>query len=397
MLQGRKILLAVAGSIAAYKSALIVRLLVKQGAEVRVILTPSAKNFVTPLTLATLSKNPVESEYFDDKTGEWTNHVDLGNWADLLVLAPATANTLAKMATGVCDNLVLATYLSATCDTMIAPAMDRDMLQHQSTSSNIAALKERGHQFIDTEVGELASGLYADGRMAEPEVIVDAITAYFTKDLPLAGKTVVISAGPTYEAIDPVRFIGNRSSGKMGYALAKEAIEQGAKVHLISGPTAEHALQGIELTAVESASEMYQEVTKVAASADVIIMAAAVADYKPTEVSDTKIKKDSDAMAIQLSKTEDILLELGKNKPKGQLLIGFALETDNELEHAKGKLERKNLDMIVLNSLKDKGAGFGVDTNKVTIIEKDNKVTEYELKSKDEVAKDILAHIISSY
>lgn len=397
MLQGRKILLAVAGSIAAYKSAFIVRLLVKQGAEVRVILTPSAKDFVTPLTLATLSKNPVESEYFDDTTGAWTNHVELGNWADLFVLAPATANTLAKMASGVCDNLVLATYLSATCDIMIAPAMDRDMLQHDSTQTNIAELRSRRHLFINTEVGELASGLHADGRMAEPEQILEAIIGYFNGNLPLSGKKVLISAGPTYEAIDPVRFIGNRSSGKMGYAIAREAMMLGAEVHLISGPTAEQAEAGIQCTLVESADEMYAAVTESSASADIIIMAAAVADYKPVEIGDQKIKKEDEQLSIHLSKTKDILSEIGANKTDKQLLVGFALETENELSNAKGKLERKNLDMIILNSLNDSGAGFGVDTNKVTIITKDNKVTEYELKSKDEVARDILAEIISSY
>jgi len=397
MLSGRKVLLGVTGSIAAYKAASLIRLLVKAGAEVRVLMTGAATEFISPLTLSTLSKNPVVLEYTaDPKTGEWNNHVALGGWADLMIVAPASANTLAKMANGICDNVLLATYLSAKCPVYFAPAMDLDMYQHPSTKENIQRLLSFGHQLIQPGTGELASGLHGEGRMAEPEEITEAIVAFFSEGLPLAGKKILISAGPTHEPIDPVRFIGNHSSGKMGYAIADEAARLGAKVVLVTGPSALQTEQsGIERIDVVTAEEMYQACLAHFDSSDIGIMAAAVADYRPATVAEEKIKKSGERPHLTLEPTKDILAELGRLKQAHQLLIGFALETEEEEKNARGKLERKNLDFIVLNSLRDKGAGFGHDTNKVKFIDRQNKTEEFELKSKVEVARDILKKAIS--
>ncbi|MBL4654042.1 MAG: bifunctional phosphopantothenoylcysteine decarboxylase/phosphopantothenate--cysteine ligase CoaBC [Flavobacteriales bacterium] len=397
MLRGKKILIGVTGSIAAYKIASLVRLLVKQNALVKVIMTEDAKEFITPLTLSTLSKNPVHYLFTDDKeSGEWNNHVNLGLWADVFVIAPATANTLSKIAHGHCDNLLMATYLSAKCPIYIAPAMDLDMYKHGSTKDNLDKITEFGNTIINPEYGELASGLVGEGRMEEPEQIVQILEDHFEANVPLKGKKILISAGPTHEAIDPVRFIGNHSSGKMGFALAEEAAKLGADVELVCGPTSittEEA--GIVITKVVSAQEMYEACLSKFKTSDVAIMAAAVADYRPKTVADKKIKKETQTSdpTIELEKTPDILKTLGEQK-QHQLLVGFALETDNEEANAKSKLERKNLDFIVLNSLRDKGAGFATDTNRITILDKHNNIISFELKSKQEVAIDIMNKII---
>ncbi len=396
MLSGKKILIGVTGSIAAYKAANLVRLFVKSGAEVKVVMTPSASEFISALTLATLSKNPVISSFTDGEKGEWNNHVELGLWADVYLVAPVTANSLSKMANGISDTLLVATYLSARSTVFIAPAMDLDMYQHSSTQKNLKILQQEQHvHVIEAEFGELASGLTGTGRMAEPETIYNVIDDFFNKDLPLSGKKVLVTAGPTHERIDPVRFIGNHSSGKMGVALAKRLQSNGAEVELILGPVAKSFdLSGINVTQVVSADEMYEKAMMLFGTTDVAVLAAAVADYKPTNVSDKKIKKTDSGLDIQLTMTPDIARSLGKVKRDDQCIVGFALETDNEIENATSKLKSKNFDMVVLNSLRDTGAGFGHDSNKVTIIRKDNKITEFELKSKEEVAKDIVDAII---
>lgn len=395
MLKGKKIIVGITGSIAAYKAAIFVRLLVKSGAEVKVIMTSAAKDFITPLTLSTLSKNPVLSEFTSGSKGEWNNHVELGLWADALVIAPASANTIGKMANGLCDNLLLATYLSARCPVFVAPAMDLDMYQHPSVIKNLDALKSFGNHIIDAEDGELASGLSGVGRLAEPEHLVEHLESFFSSKKKLKGKKVLITAGPTYEAIDPVRFIGNHSSGKMGFALAEAAYQQGADVILISGPThLPSPSEGIKLTKVTSGSEMYEAAKSEFASSDINIFAAAVADYAPTQVADQKIKKAGDAMTIELGKTIDIAKTLGAEKSNSQLNIGFALETENEVAHAQQKIASKNFDLIVLNSLNHQGAGFGHETNKISIIDKANNIQDFELKSKTEVAQDIINAII---
>ncbi|MEJ6982184.1 bifunctional phosphopantothenoylcysteine decarboxylase/phosphopantothenate--cysteine ligase CoaBC [Pedobacter sp. P351] len=395
MLKGKNILLGVCGSIASYKSAYLTRLLVKAGANVKVIMTNDAKSFITTLTLSTLSKNPVYSDYFNESTGEWNNHVDFGLWADYFILAPATANTLAKLANGLCDNLLAATYLSAKCPVYFAPAMDLDMWKHQSTQNNISKLQDYGNILIKPGYGDLASGLVGDGRMAEPEEIVNFIEASILSNLPLSGRRALVTAGPTYEPIDPVRFIGNHSSGKMGFAIAEELSRQGAEVTLISGPSSEKTTNNsIVRINICSSNEMADVVQQYFGQSDITIMSAAVADYRPKEISAEKIKKQSSEFNLELVKTTDILSELGKIKREGQLLIGFALETENEQVNAKDKLKRKNLDFIVLNSLQDKGAGFQTDTNKVTIIDKNLNSVTYPLKTKQEVAKDICQKII---
>ena len=388
-LSGKKILIAITGGIAAYKINTLVRDFIKNGAEVQVILTPSAKEFVSSLTLSTLSKKKVFSE-FSSQDGEWNSHVDLALWADVMLVAPCTANTLAKMVNGICDNLVIATYLSAKCPVFIAPAMDLDMYIHPSTEQNLKLAEEYGNIIIPAEEGELASGLVGKGRMAETETIYKTIFDFFNSNQKksLAGKTVLVTAGPTYEAIDPVRFIGNHSSGKMGFAIAEEAEKRGAKVILISGPTALSTDKNISLEKVNSAKEMYNAVFQYFDNTDIAIMSAAVADYAPKEVAQEKIKKNDDEMTITLVKNPDILKTMGEKK-KNQFLVGFALETQNEEENAKGKLVRKNLDMIVLNSLKDSGAGFKNDTNKIKIITPSEQ-KDFALKSKEDVAKDIL-------
>ncbi len=388
-LQGKHILIGVTGGIAAYKINYLVRMLIRAGAEVQVLMTPDAKEFVAPLTLATLSKRPVYSDFYG-ANGTWNNHVELALWADVLLIAPCTANTLGKMMHGLCDNLVIAAYLSAKCPVFIAPAMDLDMYQHPSTKQNLELAADIGNHIIPAEEGELASGLSGQGRMAEPEHILAVLSGYFSQTDSLAGKTVVITAGPTYEAIDPVRFIGNHSSGKMGFALAEEAASRGAEVILISGPSSEVITHPkVQVHRVTNAREMYDEVFRHYEKADIAIASAAVADYAPAEAAPEKIKKKDDELVIRLVKNPDILQEMGSRKQK-QLLIGFALETENEEENARGKLQRKNLDMIVLNSLRDAGAGFGTNTNKIRILTKDDTVT-FDLKNKTEVAQDILS------
>lgn len=396
VLNGKKILLGVSGGIAAYKTASLVRLFIKAGAHVQVIMTPASKDFVTPLTLSTLSKNPVHSSFFnqDDEDAVWNNHVELGLWADLMLIAPATANTLSKMATGNCDNLLIATYLSAKCPVYFAPAMDLDMYKHPSTVSSFTALRQFGNVIIPAESGELASGLSGEGRMAEPENIIAFLEADLESKLPLKGKKILITAGPTYEAIDPVRFIGNHSSGKMGFDIANTAANLGASVILISGPTHYKVKNAaVEVVNVVSAQEMYDACHIYYNDVDVAIAAAAVADYKPKTIALQKIKKSPDEFAIELEKTKDILLSLGAIK-QNQFLIGFALETENEIENAKLKIQKKNLDLIVLNSLQDEGAGFKKETNKVTFIDKNFKIEPMELKSKESVAADILNKVI---
>jgi len=396
VLSGKKVLLGVTAGIAAYKSAILVRGLIKKGAEVRVVMTPSAKDFVTPLTLSTLSKNTVHSSFTheDDENEQWTNHVELGLWADLMIIAPATANTLSKMSNGTCDNLLLGVYLSAKCPVYFAPAMDLDMYKHPTTNASLEKLKSFGNKIIMPVEGELASGLIGVGRMAEPDDIIEFIEKDILGTLPLRGKKFLITAGPTFEAIDPVRFIGNHSSGKMGFALANVAANLGADVTLISGPVNLHVENGlIKLISVTSADEMYNVVHSRYNECNVAILSAAVADYRPKEKADNKIKKKEGILTVELVKTRDILKSLGEIK-SDKYLVGFALETENELENAKTKLKKKNLDLIVLNSLNDKGAGFKTDTNKVTLITKDNKVLSFDVKPKTEVALDIVQHII---
>jgi phosphopantothenoylcysteine decarboxylase/phosphopantothenate--cysteine ligase len=399
VLKGKKVLLGVSGGIAAYKTATLVRLFIKAGAQVQVVMTPASKDFVTPLTLSTLSKNPVFSEFYnnEDENALWNNHVELGLWADLMIIAPATANTLAKMANGNCDNLLMATYLSAKCPVYFAPAMDLDMYKHPTSIDNFHKLQLFGNIMIPAESGELASGLSGEGRMAEPEHIISFLENDISQKLPLKGKKILITAGPTYEAIDPVRFIGNHSTGKMGFDIANEAAQLGAEVVLISGPTHLNVNNlAIHLIRVQSAEEMYHQCHLYFDNVDVAIAAAAVADYKPKVVADQKIKKSDVNFSIELEKTKDILASLGKIK-KQQFLIGFALETENEIEHAKLKIQKKNLDLIVLNSLNDEGAGFGKATNKITFIDKSFQIEPMPLKSKEEVAKDILNKIIQQY
>jgi len=387
-LQGKNILICVSGGIAAYKITYLVRDFIKKGAEVQVLMTPSAENFVSKLTLSTLSKKPVFSDFYSEN-GTWNNHVELALWADVILMAPCTANTLAKMVHGMCDNLVLATYMSAKCPVFIAPAMDLDMYQHPSTKQNLELAEDFGHHVIPAEFGELASGLSGQGRMAEPETISQIIEEFFNAKKTLAGKTVLITAGPTHEQIDPVRFIGNHSSGKMGFAIAEEAAKRGAKVILISGPSAENTNhENIAVYRVKSAKEMFSKVFEFYENVDIAIASAAVADYAPKDIASEKIKKKEDFLTLELVKNPDILKTMGEQK-KHQFLVGFALETQNEEENAKGKLLKKNLDMIVLNSLRDKGAGFQGTTNKIKILTSDS-LLEFSLKSKKEVAKDLL-------
>lgn len=404
VLSGKKILLGVSGGISAYKAATLVRLFIKAGAQVQVVMTPASKDFVTPLTLATLSKNPVYSTFYEEidndnntKEGVWNNHVELGLWPDLMLIAPATANTLSKMASGTCDNLLMATYLSAKCPVYYAPAMDLDMYKHPSTLENFKKLQEFGNTMIPAESGELASGLSGEGRLAEPENIVSFLEADLATKLPLRGKKFLITAGPTYEAIDPVRFIGNHSSGKMGFDIALSTANKGAEVILVTGPThlnvENHLIQIIRIT---SAQEMYEVCHQYFDAVDVVIAAAAVADYRPKNIAQQKIKKAEDTFVIELEKNKDILFSLGQIKKK-QFLVGFALETDNEINNAKAKIIKKNLDLIVLNSLNDVGAGFGKPTNKVTFIDKDFTIFENELKAKELVADDIINLIVKKY
>lgn len=396
ILSGKNILLGISAGIAAYKTASLVRLFVKVGANVKVVMTPASKDFVTPLTLSTLSKNPVHSSFTSDQDDNpvWNNHVDLGLWADLMLIAPATANTLSKMANGICDNLLLATYLSAKCPVYFAPTMDLDMYKHPSTLDSFKVLKHYGNIMIPATSGELASGLVGEGRMAEPEAIVAFIEDDILGKLPLKGKKVLVTAGPTYEAIDPVRFIGNHSSGKMGYEIAKAAANSGAEVILISGPTNETIAHNlIKIVPVVSAEDMYVATHKYYAKTDIAILSAAVADFKPKHIATQKIKKKVNTLTIELENTKDILASLGALK-KHQFLVGFALETNNELENAKGKLKAKNLNLIVLNSLNDKGAGFKTETNKVTFIDDNENVYQFQLKSKANVAADLINEII---
>lgn len=394
MLKHKNILLGVCGSIAAYKSALLVRSLIRAGANVKVILTADASNFITPLTLATLSKNPVYTHYFDAETGVWSNHVELGLWADYMIIAPASANTIAKMANGICDNLLSAVYLSAKCPVFFAPAMDLDMWKHESTRENIAQLQSFGNIIIAPNKGELASGLYGEGRMAEPDEIVAFLHNYIQAGLPLLGKKALVTAGPTYEAIDPVRFIGNHSSGKMGFAIAANLVKLGAEVLLITGPTAEKSDVNLKRIDVVSAEQMLNACLENFSESDITVMSAAVADYTPITVAAHKIKKSDASFTISLKKTVDILSSLGELKRKDQILVGFALETDQEENYAQQKLKRKNLDLIVLNSLNDKGAGFKGDTNKITIFNRSLEKIVFELKTKNEVAHDICDEIL---
>lgn len=390
---GKKIIVGVTGSIAAYKIPLVIRQLIKAGAEVKVIMTPASTDFVSKLTLSTLSKNPVLVNLFDEES--WANHVQLGRWADLMLIAPLSCNTLSKMAAGQCDNLLLAVYLSAVCPVMLAPAMDEDMWHHPNTKKNLDVLRENGNMILNVGSGELASGLIGEGRMAEPEEIIEAIEYFFKTARQLKNKKALVTAGPTYEAIDPVRFIGNHSSGKMGYAIAEELANRGAEVTLVSGPVSiKPKNKKIKVIAVTSAAEMHATCTANSASCDIAVMAAAVADYTPAVVANQKIKKADGELTIALKKTEDILASLGKTKSKEQILIGFALETENEKANAQKKLEEKNADLIVLNSLKDEGAGFKHDTNKVTLFFKSGKEKQIDLKSKSALAKDIVDAII---
>lgn len=393
MLNGKKILIGITGSIAAYKTPVLVRQLIKAGAEVKVITTPAALDFVSKLTLSTVSKNPVLTNLFDSEA--WANHVQLGRWADALLIAPLSCNTLGKMAAGLCDNLLLATYLSAVFPVIVAPAMDEDMWHHPATKNNINIIKDHGCTVIPVAYGELASGLVGEGRMAEPEAIVQFLINFFNRDKPLQNKKALVTAGPTYEAIDPVRFISNHSTGKMGYALAKELADRGADVTLVSGPVHIKPIDGVHIVPVTTAQQMYEACIPYADLYDIAVMAAAVADYTPVYTAPGKIKKADAALNIELKKTTDILASLGKKKHAGQVLVGFALETDNEQEYAQKKLLEKNADMIVLNSLNNAGAGFGYDTNKITLFKKDGSVKEFDTKSKALVAKDIVDNIVA--
>jgi len=397
MLSGKRILLGVSASIAAYKAALLTRLLVKSGAEVKIVMTSAATEFITPLTLATLSKNQVLTVFSKNETGEWNNHVELGLWADAMIVAPASANTLAKMANGLCDNLLQAVYLSARCKVFFAPAMDLDMLQHPSTQSNIQKLIGYGNELIKPGYGELASGLIGNGRMAEPEEIISYMERFFSNNQKLIGKKALVTAGPTHEAIDPVRFIGNNSSGKMGFAIAEELASQGAEVNLISGPT--HLTitnPSIKIQRVTSAEEMYNACSALFPVMDITVLSAAVADFRPSTQANQKIKKTDAGLSVELVKTHDIAAELGKLKKSTQFTVGFALETENETANAHKKIASKNFDLIVLNSLNDNGAGFGHDTNKITLINKKNEAQKFSLKSKKEVARDIVNAIIEN-
>ncbi|MEO7522736.1 MAG: bifunctional phosphopantothenoylcysteine decarboxylase/phosphopantothenate--cysteine ligase CoaBC [Ferruginibacter sp.] len=392
MLKGKKVLLGISGSIAAYKAAILVRLLTKAGVEVKVIMTPAATSFIAPLTLSTLSKNEVLSEL--SQNDSWSNHVMLGRWADIMLVAPLSCNTLAKMAAGLCDNLLMAVYLSATCPVIAAPAMDEDMWLHPSTKKNITQIESYGNIVIPVENGELASGLKGDGRMAEPEHIIVFLNQYFSKKEQLSGKKILVTAGPTHEAIDPVRFIGNHSTGKMGIAIANEFRKRGAEVILICGPVSEKADKGINLIKVTSAVEMYNACIDIFPGMDIAVMSAAVADYTVTHPAKDKIKKHGGSLVLNLEKTKDILKTLGENKKPHQLLVGFALETNNEKENALKKLHEKNADFIVLNSLSDPGAGFGHDTNKIVIFGKDGSESHFDTKSKKEIASDIINSIL---
>jgi phosphopantothenoylcysteine decarboxylase/phosphopantothenate--cysteine ligase len=399
VLNGKKILLGISGGIAAYKTASLVRLFIKAGAHVQVVMTPASKDFITPLTLSTLSKKPVFSSFYDSESEneKWNNHVELGLWADLMVIAPATANTMSKMTNGICDNLLIATYLSTKCPVYFAPAMDLDMYKHPSTLESFVKLESYGNTIIPAENGELASGLSGEGRMAEPENILQFLEKDLESKLPLKGKKILVTAGPTYESIDPVRFIGNHSTGKMGFDIAETAANLGASVILVTGPShlkIDHNL--LKIIRVVSAQEMYDACHHYFNDVDVAIAAAAVADYKPKNPAVQKIKKKADDFTIELEKTKDILASFGENK-KNQFLIGFALETENEIENAKLKIQKKNLDLIVLNSLQDEGAGFGKPTNKVTFIDKNFNIEPMQLKSKEAVAIDIINKIIAHY
>ncbi len=395
-MKGKKIILAISGSIAAYKAAFLTRLFVKAGAEVQVLMTPAATNFIAPLSLSVLSKKEVYTDVISDKS--WNNHVELGLWADALVVAPATANTLAKLAHGICDNIIAATYLSAKCPVFVAPAMDLDMWKHPATIENINRLRDFGNQIIPVGFGELASGLTGDGRMAEPEDIFTFLENYFSKSQRLRGKKILVTAGPTYEPIDPVRFIGNHSSGKMGVAIADCLATQGAEVTLVLGPSKINpAENSVKVIRVNTAEEMYRAAEEGFQTCDGAILAAAVADYRPKEIAVQKIKKKSEDLVIALEKTPDIAASLGDLKRKNQFIVGFALETNDEAANAKEKLEKKNFDFIVLNSLQNEGAGFNHDTNKISIFHKNNKARHFELKSKHEVAKDIVEEIIRTF
>lgn len=396
-LKGKRIVLGITGSIAAYKACVLIRELIKAGAEVQAVMTPSAKEFITPLTISTLTHKPVISEFFDRRDGSWHSHVDIGLWADAMVIAPATASSIAKMANGVADNMLITTYLSMRAPVFVAPAMDVDMFSHTATQKNIKTLRSYGNIIIEPETGELASGLEGKGRMEEPAVIAKSLEAYFKSQNQLKGKRVLITAGPTYEKIDPVRFIGNYSSGKMGYALAEECAERGAEVELVSGPVSINLNRAnIHITKVESAAQMYAAAVNAFPKTDIAILCAAVADFTPRETKDVKIKREKGDMAIQLVPTKDIAAELGRMKKESQFMVGFALETNDETNNAINKLKAKKLDFIVLNSLNDKGAGFSVDTNKITIISDTSKY-EYPLKPKREVAKDIIDKICELY
>ena len=401
LLEGKKIILGITGSIAAYKSAVLVRLLIKEGATVKVIMTPLAKEFITPVTLATLSRNTVLSDFFSYDSGDWNSHVDLGIWADLFLVAPASANTMAKMAHGVCDNLLLTTYLSARCPVMIAPAMDLDMFSHPATLSNMNTLLSRNNMILEPASGELASGLSGKGRMEEPEIILRKVVSFFESEsrdlkdyISLKGRKIMVTAGPTHEAIDPVRYLGNQSSGKMGFAIAAELAGRGAGVILISGPVALELLHSrINVVRVKTAGDMFRECTERFSECDACIMTAAVADYTPVTTENNKIKRGEGNYSVEFKPTMDILKELGKIKKPGQILAGFALETENEKINAHKKLHNKNLDFIVLNSLKEEGAGFHGDTNKISIISPDGSSVDFSLKTKSEVAKDIVNHL----
>lgn len=397
VLKDKHIIIGITGSIAAYKAAILIRLLVKSGAEVKVIMTPMAKQFITPLTIATLAKSPILVDFYNPENGDWNSHVDLGMWADLYLIAPASANTIGKMANGIADNLLLTTYLSAKCPVLVAPAMDLDMYAHPANLKNLETLKSYGNRIVEPASGELASGLIGKGRMEEPENIVKAVENFFFQPAELSGKHFLVTAGPTFEPIDPVRFIGNWSSGKMGYAIAEELAKRGAKVSLVSGPTNISSTHpNITKTDVVSAEEMYQKCIDIYPNTHGAVMCAAVADYRPDSYSNVKIKRKSNDLSINLTPNKDIAAELGKIKKQEQLLVGFALETNDEVQNSAKKLQSKNLDFIVLNSLRDKGAGFNHDTNKISIIFKDGKAEHFDLKSKADVAKDIVDQIVRS-